>query len=377
MRASLYTALFSSSFLLVAAVFAQEGRLAEQKLPALPEAVSNNAVAVLVGDDGFHLYSMLGLKIGKTWQDTSSEAMHYFSVNGGANGTWQKINSVPGEKGRLAASAVAVAGEVYIFGGYTVAEDGSEQSIPAVYRLQSESGQWQHFTNMPVPVEDSMLLVYQDRYIYLVSGWHDLGNVNLVQVLDTANGTWQQATPWPGEPVFGHAGGISGSRFVVCDGVRIVYEKDNAGRKFLPSAACWLGKISAGNFRVINWQPIEPHPGLPRYRMAAAGDGAGSVIFAGGSNNPYNFNGIGYDGVPAQSEANVLSYNLVSAQWQCHGALSSASMDHRGLPQHDGWFYIVGGMRKEQEISTGVLRFKPGKGHPCKRSLAAERLEPN
>ena len=38
MRASLYTALFSSSFLLVAAVFAQEGRLAEQKLPALPES---------------------------------------------------------------------------------------------------------------------------------------------------------------------------------------------------------------------------------------------------------------------------------------------------------------------------------------------------
>ena len=51
-----------------------------------------------------------------------------------------------------------------------------------------------------MPVEDAVLLVYLDRYIYLVSGWHDLGNVNLVQVLDTANGTWQQATPWPGAP---------------------------------------------------------------------------------------------------------------------------------------------------------------------------------
>jgi hypothetical protein len=62
----------------------------------LPEAVSNNAVALLAGDDGIHLYSMLGLKSGKTWQDTSSGAMHYFSVQGGANGMWQPIESHPG-----------------------------------------------------------------------------------------------------------------------------------------------------------------------------------------------------------------------------------------------------------------------------------------
>jgi hypothetical protein len=227
---------------------------------------------------------MLGLKSGKTWQDTSSEAMHYFSVNGGAHGTWQNIESVPGGTGRLAASAVAAGGEVYVFGGYTVAEDGSEQSIPAVYRLQRESGQWRHFSDMPVPVEDSMLLVYQDRYIYLVSGWHDLGNVNLVQVLDTANGTWQQATPWPGVPVFGHAGGIAGNRFVICDGVRIEYGAGSSRRAFLPSLDCWTGEISADNFREIYWQPIAPHPGPARYRMAAGDDGVGPT---GNAMEPY------------------------------------------------------------------------------------------
>ena len=30
-----------------------------------------------------------------------------------------------------------------------------------------------------------------------------------------------------------------------------------------------------------------------------------------------------------------------------------------------GWFYIVGGMRKEQEVSADVTRFKPGQGRPC------------
>ena len=229
------------------AVFAEDGRLVEEHLPQLPLAVSNNAVALLAADDGVHLYSMLGLESGKTWQDTSSAAMHYTSADGGADGSWQKIEAVPGGQGRLAASAVTVGNEVYVFGGYTVAQDGSEQSVPAVYRLQGESGQWQNFSNMPVPVEDSVLLAYQDRYIYLVSGWHDLGNVNLVQVLDTANRTWQQATPWPGAPVFGHAGGIAGNRFVICDGVQIQYEARANSRKFLPSRQCWTGEISAEN----------------------------------------------------------------------------------------------------------------------------------
>jgi hypothetical protein len=95
-KTSLLTLVFSSTFLLVAPSLAEEGRLVEEELPALPEAVSNNAVALLAGDDGIHLYSMLGLKSGKTWQDTSSGAMHYFSVQGEANGMWQPIESHPG-----------------------------------------------------------------------------------------------------------------------------------------------------------------------------------------------------------------------------------------------------------------------------------------
>jgi N-acetylneuraminic acid mutarotase len=359
-------------FLFVAEVFAEDSRLVEEYLPQLPEAVSNNAVALLAGDDGVHLYSMLGLGSGKTWRDTSSAAMHYTSADGGVDGSWQKFESVPGGQGRLAASAVTVGNAVYVFGGYTVAQDGSEQSVPAVYSLQRETGQWQHFSDMPVPVEDSVLLAYQDRYIYLISGWHDLGNVNLVQVLDTATGTWQQATPWPGAPVFGHAGGIAGNRFVICDGVQIIYEAGAGSRKFLPSQQCWTGKISAGNFREISWQPIETHPGLPRYRMAAGGEGKGRVIFAGGSVNPYNFNGMGYDGNPSQPEASVFSYNFNKDQWKCHGNLSTATMDHRGLPGHKGWFYLIGGMTKNQEVSTRVLKFKPGTGSPCRSPLAGD-----
>ena len=165
-----------------------------EQLPALPRPASNNAVALVSTGEGDFLYSFLGLGSGKTWLDISSAA----SVLKPGAKDWTELAPVPGGTGRLAASAVTAAGAAWLFGGYTVAEDGSEKSIPGVYRIRPGESELQWVTDMPVPVEDSVLLVYQDRYIYLVSGWHDLGNVNLVQVLDTQTLSWKQATPLAG-----------------------------------------------------------------------------------------------------------------------------------------------------------------------------------
>jgi len=44
--------------------------------------------------------------------------------------------TVPGKAGRLAASAISAGGAAWLFGGYTVAADGSEESIPGVYRFK-------------------------------------------------------------------------------------------------------------------------------------------------------------------------------------------------------------------------------------------------
>ena len=111
-------------------------------LPHLPQPVSNNAVALLADGQGFELYSALGLEPGKTWRDTSSKTFHYSS----RSGRWERLQPVPGPGGRLAASAVAVAGQVYVFGGYTVSEDGSESSTPSVHVLENETGQWRRFS---------------------------------------------------------------------------------------------------------------------------------------------------------------------------------------------------------------------------------------
>ena len=264
--------------LLHIAVDVVAGPIQTESLPALRQAVSNNAVALVSTQKGDYVYSFLGLGSGKTWQDTSLEA----SVLSPGASTWTRLEPVPGTSGRLAASAVSADGAAWLFGGYTVAADGSEKSIPGVYRIRPGESQLQWVTDMPVPVEDSVLLVHRDRYIYLVSGWHDLGNVNLVQVLDTQTMAWTQATPWPGEPVFGHSGGISEGSLLVCDGVRIQYSADENPRQFLPSSQCWSGSIDTENFRRINWRPVPSHPGAPKYRMAATGDTNQRVVFAGG-----------------------------------------------------------------------------------------------
>jgi len=330
------------------------GPILMESMPALNNAVSNNAVALVTTQQGDYLYSFLGLGSGKTWRDTSLEAS---VLNPGAS-NWTPLAPLPGTSGRLAASAVSADDAAWLFGGYTVDADGGEESIPGVYRIRPGESQLQWVTDMPVPVEDSVVLVHQDRYIYLVSGWHDLGNVNLVQVLDTKTMSWVQATPWPGEPVFGHSGGISEGRMLVCDGVRIQYHSDDRPREFLPSNQCWAGFVDSKNFRRIQWRPVVSHPGAGRYRMAATGDTNQRVVFAGGSVNPYNFNGTGYNGIPAETEKSVFSYSFETGQWRKHGDLAQGTMDHRGLPYSNGWYYLVGGMQDQQSVVADVYRFK-------------------
>ncbi len=328
--------------------------LAVEPLPPLHQAVSNNAVTLVESEQGVYLYSFLGLGSGKTWQDISSSA---FVLNPGAS-SWTELAPVPGKSGKLAASAVSASGAAWLFGGYTVAADGSEESQAGVYRIRPGESELHWVTDMPVPVDDSVALVYEDRFIYLVSGWYDLGNVNLVQVLDTQTLSWTQATPWPGAPVFGHSGGISGDRMLVCDGVRIQYPMDEGPRQFLPSDECWSGTIDTENHRRIHWRPVPSHPGAARYRMAATGDSRQRVVFAGGSVNPYNFNGIGYNGVPSSAEKSVFSFNFLTGEWQHSGDLPTNTMDHRGLAFYGGWYYLVGGMQDQQAVTADVYRFR-------------------
>lgn len=332
--------------------------LSVEQLPDLPNAISNNAVVSMPSAEGSTLFSFMGLRDGKTHADTSLAA---FRLDPGAQ-SWRRITDVPGQEGRLAGIAVAVDENIYIFGGYTVADDHGEHSVEAVHRLDPADNTYTAVAPMPVPVDDTVALVYRDRYVYLVSGWHETGNVNLVQLYDTETGTWQQATPWPGEPVFGHAGGIVDNILVIADGVGI--EVAATGRRFTASSDAYKGVIDPENPTRIEWRALPPHPGKPLYRAAATGTHRGGerILFAGGSDNPYNYDGIGYNGSPAEPSELVFAFDLAADDWQLVGQLPFGTMDHRGLMETQRGWVIAGGMRTGQTVTHEAFRFQTPEG---------------
>ena len=319
-------------------------------LPAMPQAVSNNAVASVTVDGNTYAVSFAGIGPGLAHDDTLATTF----VLDQRHRTWRTGPALPGGVGRLASVAASAGTLVYVFGGYTVAPDGSEDSTPWVHSFDPVRDVFVERAPMPVPVDDAVALVYQDRYIYLVSGWHDLGNVNLVQRYDSVADEWSQATPLPGHGVFGHAGGIVDDTLVICDGV-VVRANVARSRDFAATDTCYLGIVDSDDSRRIDWRRLGPHPGPARYRAAATGDADGRrILFVGGSANPYNFNGIGYDGIPAEPIGEIVAYDLAKEQWVTLGELPEPSMDHRGLVRWNGGWLLPGGMLARQTVTSRV-----------------------
>lgn len=324
------------------------------QLAPLPMATSNNAVATVALPDGEAIFfSFSGLGDGKTYQDIHSQSLAYDT----RKGQWQSLPPVPGDKRRLASVAATIGTNVYLFGGYTVAADHSEVSTPETHILDSTNMTWQQGPDIPTPVDDSVALTYQDRYIYLISGWHNRGNVQNVQILDTETLTWSQGTDFPGHPLFGHSGGIVGNHMLILDGVKVLNE-GTAQKSYGLSNDVYLGTINPNDPHDIQWTAIPPHPDAPLYRAAAVGDAArGQIIIVGGSTNPYNYNGIGYDKNPSHPSDRVYAFDLKTMRWQTLGRLTIPTMDHRGLLSHQGRYYTLGGMEHEQKVSNGFYWF--------------------
>ncbi|WP_284216679.1 Kelch repeat-containing protein [Agaribacter marinus] len=350
--------------------------ITQKSVAPIPEAVSNNAVTSVVVGDQQYILSFSGLGKGKKAPNVHNRT-YIFNVQ---DNTWKRGKDVPiqapvisiddsGEEhrlfGRLASVATSIGKHAYVFGGYTVGYDHTEVSIPDVYKYAVDTDTFTQMSPMPVPVDDSIALTYQSRYIYLFSGWHNDGNVNLVQVFDTQRDTWQQASPFPGRPVFGHAGGIVDDTIVICDGVSVKYYA-NKRRSFTAEPACFIGKISTDNPNKIDWRTLAHPTGKARYRMAAYGDvERQQLMFVGGSDNPYNYNGIGYNGEPSTADGSVWIYDIHKNTWSVKAG-NLETMDHRGLiklSQKDkNNFATIGGMNSQQEVLNTVnIHFEQSK----------------
>lgn len=82
-----------------------------------------------------------------------------------------------------------------------------------------------------------------------------------------------------------------------------------------------------------------------------------AVLFIGGSENPYNYDGIGYNDAPAEPVRNALLFNLELLEWEVVVHDGVATMDHRALvPHSDGWM-TVGGMLAGQQVTDAVISY--------------------
>jgi N-acetylneuraminic acid mutarotase len=330
----------------------------EPKFEPLPAPVSNNAVASVKSHGETLIFSFMGMGPKKTWDAITNTA--YVMDPEAESRRWAQTRPVPGTAGRIAAAAVGARGLIFLFGGYVVDAQGGETTLRDVNIYAPDDDRWYRGEDIPVPVDDSVAGVYRDRYIYLISGWSKNDNVRDVQVYDVEKKKWLQATPIPGTPVFGHAGALVDDTIVYVDGA---YKNPAGGTpKYVASDKCWMGKIDHHDPTRIQWTKLPNHPGKARYRIASGGSAKDQKIyFAGGTDNPYNFNGIGYNGQPSEPSPVTFAFDLRTGGWETIDENApDPTMDHRGLVALLQGLLIAGGMEKGQQVTARVQMLPKG-----------------
>jgi N-acetylneuraminic acid mutarotase len=324
--------------------------LAQSVVDPLPDPISNNAVAMLKVRGQILLFSFMGIGAKKTTDAITNTA---FSLDA-KEGNWSAIHAVPGTVGRIGAMATAARDQLYVLGGYVVDGQGRGMVVPDVGSYEPARDRWSREADLPIPVGDSVVGVYRDRYIYLVSGRSNGDVVSNVQVYDAEKNRWSQATPIQGTPVFGHAGALVDGTIIYVDGAR----RNPSGNspRYVASDECWMGKVDHHDPSKIQWTKLPDHPGTARYRIAGGGSEKDQKIyFAGGTDNPYDFDGIGYDGKPAEPSPVTFDFNLRTGKWETiNENTPDPTMDHRGLlATHEG-LVLIGGMEKGQKVTPRV-----------------------
>jgi N-acetylneuraminic acid mutarotase len=319
------------------------------KIPPMPAAVASNAVAALRG--GLEIFSLMGVGPKKTWDDITNH-VYVLSLS---SGKWKDGRPVPGVGGRLGASAVGVRGKIFVLGGFLVDGQGQEHTVPDVNTYIPDDQKWYRGADIPVGVDSAAIGLNHDRYIYLIGGRSKNGPINNVQIYDVEKNTWSEGTPFPGAPVFGHAGGLGDNTIVFVDGAR--KNTTGSGAPYVPSDECWMGKIDHKDPNKIEWKKLPPHPGTARVGIVAgAGEKDRRIVFSGGSPTPHNFKGLDYEGKPVEFSLVTFDYDVKNNQWETISEdTNDPRGDTRGIVSTPIGPMIVGGLVKNTAVTARCI----------------------
>ncbi len=316
--------------------------------PALPMAISNNAVGTVSDGGTCTAFSVLGITGDFANTDITNAAFRWQT----SETAWEAIADAPGPP-RIAANAVGVAGNLYVIGGYTVSAAGAEVSTDRVDMFNLATDGWEAKEAIPVPIDDTVAVAWQDRYIVVVSGWSNTANVDAVQIYDTQMDEWISGTAFPGTPAFGHAGGIVGDDIYIVDGAA-----STAGFPIVNQT--WKGVLDPTNPTTITWTDLGAHVGPPRYRAAGGFYPERLIFIHGGTSTPYNFNGLRYDnGAPAEPLASTLILGNGGAGLELGDPKPVPTMDHRSLGRCSDTIFSVGGMVAGPTATSDVSSYTP------------------
>lgn len=318
----------------------------QPKIPPMPIAVASNAVATLHG--GLEIYSLMGIGPKKTWDDVTNKVfvLHLSSAK------WADARPVPGVGGRLGASAVGAKGQIFLFGGYLIDGQGGELIVPDVNAYLPQQRRWYRGDDLPVAVDSAVIGVNHDRYVYLIGGRSKTGPVNNVQVYDVEKNSWSQGTPFPGTPVFGHAGGLADDAIVFVDGAK---KGPAGGPTYVPSEDCWIGKIDRKDPDKITWTKLPAHPGTARFGIVA-GEIGRQVFFSGGSAVPHNFKGADADGKPVALSPVTFAFDVHANRWETIADDTfDPRTDSRGIASTPIGPIVVGGLVGNTAVTARAM----------------------
>ena len=152
-----------------------------------------------------------------------------------------------------------------------------------------------------------------------------------------------------GTPVFGHAGAIVGDTIVYVDGA---YEIASGNPHYVASDKCDRAKFKRAIQTKLNGRNCPRTLATRVTVLPREGQTEDQKIyFTGGTDNPYNINGIGYDGKPSEPSPITFAFNIKTSKWEVvNENTPEPTMDHRDLVATKEGLIVVGGMVKGQQV---------------------------